>query len=273
MPTEQVRMWRPAGERRVLLMAGQTTEYALEPRGEYVFGVVSARPTRSRRGHEHRLVLPGQLVAWDPSHGHAGTALDDQPWSARLMILEVADLAALAGDHELGDLTDVAFPEPVISDAGLAGEFLRLHTALVTPTTRLERDQRLAEWLHRLIVRAGATRPPRAPLSPHDEKGLRAALEYLGDQPERNIGLDELAAAAGLGKFRLLRIVRERTGLPPHALQLAHRLRKARRLLEAGRSVADTAAATGFADQSHFHRHFRRSLGVTPAEYQRRFDA
>jgi AraC-like DNA-binding protein len=243
-------MWRPAGERRVLLMAGQTTEYALEPRGEYVFGVVSARPTRSRRGHEHRLVLPGQLVAWDPSHGHAGTALDDQPWSARLMILEVADLAALAGDHELGDLT-----------------------ALVTPTTRLERDQRLAEWLHRLIVRAGATRPPRAPLSPHDEKGLRAALEYLGDQPERNIGLDELAAAAGLGKFRLLRIVRERTGLPPHALQLAHRLRKARRLLEAGRSVADTAAATGFADQSHFHRHFRRSLGVTPAEYQRRFDA
>jgi len=189
------------------------------------------------------------------------------------MVLEVADLAVLAGDPELGVLTDVTFPEPVIADAGLAGDFLRLHTALRTPTTRLERDERLAGWLRRLIDRAGAPRPPRAPLRPRDEQALRAAREYLGDQPERDIGLDELAAAAGLGKFRLLRLVRERTGLPPHALQLAHRLRTARRLLEAGRSVAAAAPATRFADQSHLHRHFRRSLGVTPAEYQRRLVA
>jgi AraC-like DNA-binding protein len=45
----------------------------------------------------------------------------------------------------------------------------------------------------------------------------------------------------------------------------------ARRLLEAGRTIAETAAATGFADQSHLHRHLRRGLGVTPLDYQRRF--
>ena len=38
MATEQVRMWRPADEDRILLMAGQTARYAVEPRGEYVFG-------------------------------------------------------------------------------------------------------------------------------------------------------------------------------------------------------------------------------------------
>jgi hypothetical protein len=32
MPIEQVRMWRPADEDRVLLMAGRTTSYAMEPR-------------------------------------------------------------------------------------------------------------------------------------------------------------------------------------------------------------------------------------------------
>lgn len=41
----------------------------------------------------------------------------------------------------------------------------------------------------------------------------------------------------------------------------------------AGRTVAEAAAATGFADQSHLHRHFQRGLGVTPAQYQRRFRA
>jgi len=83
--------------------------------------------------------------------------------------------------------------------------------------------------------------------------------------------LDELAAAAGIGKFRLIRLVRARTGLAPHALQLAHRIRLARRLIEAGETIAATAAAAGFADHSHLHRHFQRGLGLTPGEYQRRF--
>jgi AraC-like DNA-binding protein len=273
MATERVRMWRPADEDRVLLMAGQTTHYAIEPRGEYVFGVVAGQPMRSRRGRERRLVRPGQLVAWDPSNPHAGTAVDGQPWSSRLMVIEVADLAALAGDQESNLLADVAFPEPVLSDPELTSSFQQLHTALETNVTRLERDERLTEWLRALIEGFSTERSPRAPLSPRDDRALRVACDYLGDRPERNVGLDELAAAAGIGKFRLIRLFRERTGLPPHALQVAHRVRAARRLLEGGETIAETAAATGFADQSHLHRHFQRSLGLTPGEYQKRFTA
>jgi AraC-like DNA-binding protein len=271
MATEQVQMWRPADEDRVLLMAGQTTHYVIEPRGEYVFGVVTRQPMRSRRGRERRIVLPGQLVAWDPSSAHAGAAVDAQPWTARLMVVEVAGLSALAGDDDISVLADVAFPEPVISDPRLAGDFLALHTALETPATRLERDERLAEWLRALIERSPAARPRRSPLSHRDEKALRLARDYLADRPVRNISLDELATAAGIGKFRLIRLFRQRTGLPPHALQLAHRIRSARRLLETGQTITEAAATAGFADQSHLHRHFQRSLGVTPAEYQQRF--
>src|SRR6476646_5122223 len=127
MASEQVRMWRPGGEDRVLLMAGRTTRYAIEPRGEYVFGVVAGQPMRSCRGRERRLVRPGQLVAWDPSAAHAGAAVDGRPWSSRLMVVEVGDLAALASDEESDPLVDVAFAEPVLSDPELASSFLRLH--------------------------------------------------------------------------------------------------------------------------------------------------
>src|SRR6266568_8119562 len=113
--------------------------------------------------------------------------------------------------------------------------------------------------------RALPSRPPAAIAAlPHDDKALRLAQDYLADRPERNISLDELAIAAGIGKFRLIRLIRQRTGLPPHALQLAHRIRSARRMLEAGQTITEAATATGFADQSHLHRHFQRSLGVTP---------
>jgi AraC-like DNA-binding protein len=271
MPTEQVRMWRPGDDDRVLLMAGQTTRYAVEPRGEYVFGIVAARPMLARRGRERRLVQPGELVAWDPSNGHAGTAVDAQPWSARLMVVEVADLAELASDQESDFPANILFPEPVIRDPRLARAFLQMHSALERTTTRLERDERLATWLHAVIERFSTPRPKRSPLSTRDDRALRVACDYLADRSERNVGLDEVAAAAGIGKFRLVRLFRERTGLPPHALHLAHRIRAARRLLEAGESIAATAAATGFADQSHLHRHFQRTLGLAPAAYQQRF--
>src|SRR6202162_3254363 len=114
MGPEQVRMWRPADEDRVLLMAGKTAHYAIEPRGEYVFGVVTGQPMRARRGRERRVVLPGQLVAWGPSGAHAGAPVAARPWSARLMVVEVADLAALGGAEEVSVLADVAFCEPVI---------------------------------------------------------------------------------------------------------------------------------------------------------------
>jgi AraC-like DNA-binding protein len=270
---ERVRIWRPGEESRVLLMKGQTTHYALHPRGEYVFGVVAEQPMRAHRGRETRLVAPGQLVAWDPSAAHSGSAVAGRPWRARLMVVELAELTALIHDSESDVLTDVAFPEPVVSDPELANRFGRLHARQESASTRLERDEQLSEWLRAVVERHSARRTPQRALTGHDRRALRLALEYLAEHFESNVSLDELANAAGIGKFRLVRIFRKQTGLAPHALQIAYRVRAARRLLEAGETIAATAAATGFADQSHLHRHFRASIGWTPRHYQRRMKA
>ena len=223
---------------------------------------------RSGRGPERRLVQPGQLVAWDPSRAHAGAAVDGQPGTSRLMNIEIACLAALAGDQENDVLADIAFAEPVLSDPDLSRDFVRMHIALEGSSTRLERDERLVEWLCTLRTlldeaAASTTDPARRP-------GSTAGLRLSRRPSERNVGLDELAAA-GVAKFRLIRLFRDWTGLPPHALQVAHRIRVARRMLETNQTIAETAAATGFADQSHLHRHFVDGLWMTPGEYQRRF--
>jgi len=264
---DPVRMWRAAG---ALCMVGQTDRYAIAPRGEYVFGIVARAPMLSRRGRERRLVQPDSLLAWDPSQPHAGAAVDG-PWTSRLIIVEAADLATLANDTECAPLTDVWFPEPALADPGLIRDFLLMHATLDAPATQLEREHRLAQWLRAAAERFSATPPARAPLPLRDDRALRLAQEYLAAHYTRNIGLDELAAVAGIGKFRLIRLFRERTGLPPHALLIAHRVRHARRLLEAGTPIAVAAAATGFADQSHLHRHFQRSLGTSPGAYRRQF--
>ena len=141
---------------------------------------------RSLRGRERRLVRPGQLVAWDPSQPHAGRAVDGRPWASRLMVVEVADLAALADDPERDPLADVVFPQPVIADRALAVSFERLHAALDSSATRLERDERLAEWLREVIERCSAAAArPRAPVGsrrPSAATGVRLPRRALRAQ-------------------------------------------------------------------------------------------
>lgn len=267
MAGESVRIWRPAEEARVLLMAGHTGRYSIEPRGEYVFGHISAGAMRSRRGRERRLVGPGSLVAWDPSAPHSGVGAEGGRWFSRLIVIEAGGLDELVGDDP-GLTGEPVFPEPVISEPELIAGFRRMHAALEAPSTRLETDELVAVWLRMAIERRSSARGGSQALpGGRDARALTLARDYIGEHFERNISLEELAAVAEIGKFRLVRLFRERTGLPPHAFLVAHRIRAARRLLERGESVARTAALTGFADQSHLHRHFVRTLGLTPGVY------
>ena len=119
-----------------------------------------------------------------------------------------------------------------------------------------------------LVKNARAPRPAAGP-------PLRAAArmrECLNEEG-LHIDLDTLAKHAGLSRFQALRAFKQRYGLPPHAYQLCLRIGHARKLLREGAAAADVAARCGFADQSHFTRHFKRLNGVTPVQYARAMTA
>ena len=97
---------------------------------------------------------------------------------------------------------------------------------------------------------------------------VRVARERLDDAPHLPATLAALATLAGTGRFQLLRGFARDVGTTPHAYLVQRRVRLARSLLAAGRTVAQAAQEAGFADQSHLTRAFRRQLGVTPARYR-----
>src|SRR5919108_3096244 len=103
-----VRIQRPADQPAVLLMHGTTAEYATEPDGQYFIGRVSRAGFVARRGRDRWTVPPGALVAWDPSAGHAGAAIDGRPWDARLLVLELPGIRAILDDPECAQ-RDLAF--------------------------------------------------------------------------------------------------------------------------------------------------------------------
>jgi AraC-like DNA-binding protein len=245
-------------------MSGATTGYAVDPVGEYVVGVMVAGAMRVRRGRECFVFAPGDVCAWDPSAAHRGTPYGCTRWEARLVILELPALEWILRGPELLDL---CFSSPLVRDARLAQRFVELHRTLETPSWALERETLLANWLG--DVTDGTQSVDDRRRAARRDPALRRASELLRDELAGNVRLDELARGAGVSRHRLSRLFRTAYGMPPHRFQLAHRIGVARRMLERGVAVAEVAQATGFFDQSHMHRHFRRTLGMTPARYAR----
>ena len=85
--------------------------------------------------------------------------------------------------------------------------------------------------------------------------------------PENPFPVEELSRRVFVSQYYLIREFKKRFGLTPHQYQMQNRVRKAQHLLLEGRSIAEVALITGFCDQSHFDRWFRKMLGITPSDY------
>ena len=102
-------------------------------------------------------------------------------------------------------------------------------------------------------------------------RAVAEALQYIHDNYARDVGLDDIAAAAHLSASQLTRLIKQALGVSPYQHVIQVRVNNARHLLSAGsgrRSLAEIANAVGFADQSHLTRHFKRLTGVTPRRYR-----
>lgn len=96
---------------------------------------------------------------------------------------------------------------------------------------------------------------------------LIRARDFLRQHFTRTVSLEELARLTGLSRFHLVRAFAKEFGLPPHAYQIHVQIERAKALLDAGVLPAVVAAETGFSDQSHFTRHFKKIAGMTPRQY------
>lgn len=108
-----------------------------------------------------------------------------------------------------------------------------------------------------------------AGLDATNARAVECARAYLHEHYAEPVRLAELVRLTGVSRFHLAHLFTRYTGLPPHAYQIFVRIERARALLLAGVPAVEVAGQVGFADQSHFTRHFRRIWRVTPGSYLR----
>jgi AraC-like DNA-binding protein len=162
-------------------------------------------------------------------------------------------------------------------------EHLRPHDATVTPLLHeilalvhagsddeMLYEQQLIRLLERMLdaesaFRRGAENFDAARSTTRAELHRRVMLaaDFIHSNYTRPIVLDDIAAAARLSKYYLVRLFSEVHGVAPHAFLLRKRISAARRLLTSSAlDVNEVAEATGLGTRWSLYRQLRKQLGV-----------
>lgn len=124
--------------------------------------------------------------------------------------------------------------------------------------------------IHILRRYANIVAPEPMPYGRFSWRQRRQLTEYVKENISENISLEDLAGMLQLSVFHFIRTFREDFGCPPHAYIMRERISHAEQLLACKTlPLKLIAVRSGFSDQSHMTRLFRRFLNVTPAEYRR----
>ncbi len=268
--TEYIKLWRrPELEGVELLRARYVTQsFGRHTHDGFAVGVIE----RGALGFYYRgenVVAPAGLINLvNPDEVHTGHAATKGGWTYRMFYFDADRLQNAASEIAGRQEAIPFFRKGVLCDEPLAGAIRALHVGLETgQLSRLEIESRFLALLTQLIDRHADAKPSSRPVA-REPVAVRRVRDYIEACYAESMSVEDLASIARLSPFHFIRVFQKQTGMPPHAYLMQIRVRKARTLLAQGRRIVDAAYDTGFADQSHLTKHFKRTLGFTPGQYR-----
>jgi AraC-like DNA-binding protein len=138
-----------------------------------------------------------------------------------------------------------------------------LHHTIRQPGEDLEAESHLADITERLRARLGYPALPNR----LDRTPAHRLRDLLEDNVVAGISLQEAARVLHFHPAYLVRSFSREFGMSPHQYLISRRVDLARRLILAREPLRSVAAGSGFYDQPHLIRHFKRILGVSPKSF------
>ena len=98
---------------------------------------------------------------------------------------------------------------------------------------------------------------------------VRRVKDYIKSSYMRAIRVEEIAESLNLDRRYLSRIFKSETGRTVQDYIISVRMKEAKRLLDEGYGVCETASFCGYPDYSNFSKLFKRECGVSPVNWKK----
>lgn len=107
--------------------------------------------------------------------------------------------------------------------------------------------------------------------SGRDKQRVKAALQYMQENYQEQLKLNDIADAAYISRSELCRSFQRTLHMTPMEFLMQYRIRQSTVLLKnMDLRISDISEMTGFSSPSHFGSYFHRYMGCTPREYRRK---
>ncbi|OIQ48935.1 Multiple antibiotic resistance protein MarA [Pseudodesulfovibrio hydrargyri] len=213
---------------------------------------------------------PGGIILFNPDQAHNGNPGNKTALKYTMLYLDPVIFNELARSATDGGRAEYHAREINFSDPVLRTLILRTARLVAAPGgSVLEIESSLYGLARRLTSRLGVYRPDG--WTDAKDALLLRVRDYIHENIEDDISIDDLSRTAHLSKFHFIRLFRSQFGLTPHQYVINHRINRVREELAQGTPSTDVAARFGFFDVSHMNRHFKRAYGLTPRQYQIQF--
>ena len=94
--------------------------------------------------------------------------------------------------------------------------------------------------------------------------------QFINDNMDRNISIDELAERLNYSKYYFLREFKKSVGMTPYQYLIERKMRAAKNLLsQPDQTIAAVSYDLGFNDQAYFTHVFKKHFGKTPGQFQK----
>jgi AraC-like DNA-binding protein len=226
----------------------------------YAIGITLSGVQSFRYRGAVRHSLPGQILVLHPDEVHDGYAGDDGAFRYRTAYLTPRDFQRVLGGRALPFVKGGISEDPRLRAP--VGALLEDYADAMSP---LGWDDALYDLVTALEDVCGPSRV----VGQTNRNAASSARDYIDARLEHELTLGDLERATGQDRWQLSRDFRALFGTSPYRYLVLRRLDKARRLMANGTSASEVAYACGFADQSHFGRHFKRAFGLSPQAWIR----
>ena len=264
------KVWRIPRFSDLELLRGQHLRHSF-PRHiheRYAIGVIEQGALGFFYRGQNVVALPGNINLCIPGEAHTGQPAAAGGWTYRMFYFDIGILQDVASQIADRSRQIPFFQSGVIADLSMAQQLRQMHRQLEEgDTPLLEQETILLELLAQLINRHADDPPPISRVG-QEPQAVTQLKQYIESHFDEDISLSSLAQLTHLSRYHLIRVFREAVGIPPHAYLRQVRIRRAKEMLASGQSIADVASATGFTDQSHLTRWFKRLWGFTPGQYR-----